>query len=66
MGDEEFERKRREQLTSAPGDKPDREGSDAEESAAPRIEVTETDEGMTRIDIADTAAVRPGGPATPD
>ncbi len=42
MTDEEFERKRREQLTSAPGDKPEREGSAADESAAPRIEVTES------------------------
>ncbi|BDZ46904.1 multidrug transporter [Naasia aerilata] len=63
MGDEEFERKRRDQLTSAPGDKPGREGSDAEESAAPRIEVSETEDGATRIEIADTAAVRPGRPA---
>ena len=62
MSDEDFERKRREQLTSAPGDKPGREGSDADESAAPRIEVSETEDGATRIDVADTAAVRPGTP----
>lgn len=60
MADDEFERKRREQLTSAPGDKPDREGSDAEQAAAPRIEAKETDAGVTRIDVADGAAVRPG------
>jgi len=60
MADDDFEAKRRDQLTSAPGDKPDREGSDAEQSAAPRIEVTESESGATRIDIADTAAVRPG------
>ena len=45
------EQKRRDQLLAAP---------DAVESdAAPRIEVSEHD-GHTRIDIADTAAVRPG------
>ncbi len=62
MTDEEFVRKRREQLTSAPGDKPDREGSDAEASAAPRVEVSETEDGFTRIEVADTAVVRPGTP----
>ncbi|WP_210505739.1 hypothetical protein [Naasia sp. SYSU D00057] len=62
MTDDEFERKRREQLTTAPGDKPDRQGSDADQSAAPRIEATETADGVTRIDVADTAAVRPGSP----
>lgn len=60
MADDDFAAKRRDQLTSAPGDKPDREGSDAEQSAAPRIEVTETESGATRIDIAETAPVRPG------
>ncbi|THG32995.1 hypothetical protein [Naasia lichenicola] len=60
MTDDDFEAKRRDQLTSAPGDKPDREGSDAEQSAAPRIETSETESGAVRIDIADTAAVRPG------
>lgn len=45
--------KRRDQLLAAP---------DATESdAAPRIEVSEHD-GITRIDIADGAAVRPGNP----
>ena len=51
------EEKRRDQLLAAP---------DAVESdAAPRIEVSEHD-GNTRIDIADTAAVRPGPPPTPE
>ncbi|WP_239066159.1 hypothetical protein [Microbacterium hibisci] len=50
MTDEE---KRRDQLTSAP---------DAVESDAdPRIDVTHRD-GVTRIDIRDDAAVRPGDP----
>lgn len=62
MTDEDFEQKRREQLTSAPGDKPGREGSDAETSAAPRVEVTETADGFAHVEIADTAAVRPGTP----
>ncbi len=43
--------KRHDQLTTAP--------KASEEDAAPRIEVTETETGK-RIDIADTAAVRPG------
>jgi hypothetical protein len=52
------EEKRHDQLTAAP---------DATEAdAAPRIEVTERD-GVTRIDIAPDAAVRPGpGPGMPD
>jgi len=52
------EEKRHDQLTAAP---------DATEAdAAPRIEVTEHD-GVTRIDIAPDAAVRPGpGPGMPD
>ena len=58
MDDKEFEKNRRDQLTSAPGDKWDDEA--AAESTAPRIEVTETESGATRIDVADTAAVRPG------
>jgi hypothetical protein len=50
MTDEE---KRRDQLLSAP---------DAVESDAdPRIDVTHRD-GVTRIDIRDDAAVRPGNP----
>ncbi len=60
MTEDDFEAKRRDQLTSAPGDKPDREGSDAEQSAARRIETSEGESGATRIDIAETAAVRPG------
>jgi len=46
--------KRRDQLLRLSGS--------TEEDAAPRITVEETDEGITRIDIADTAAVRPGDP----
>ena len=45
--------KRHDQLTTAP--------KASEEDAAPRIEVTEHD-GVTRIDVADTAVVRPGNP----
>jgi hypothetical protein len=51
MSDDE---KRHDQLTTAP--------KATEEDAAPRIEVSETEEGVTRIDVADTAAVRPGNP----
>ncbi|WP_308800063.1 hypothetical protein [Agromyces silvae] len=43
---------RREQLTTAP--------KAAEADAAPRIEVTDRGDGVQRIDVADTAAVRPG------
>lgn len=43
---------RREQLTRAGGSEP--------ADAAPRIEVSEGTGGATRIDIAETAAVRPG------
>lgn len=43
-----------------------RAGGSTEADAAPRIETTERD-GVTRIDIAETAAVRPGpGPGTPE
>jgi hypothetical protein len=45
---------RREQLTRAP--KAD------EADAAPRIEVSDRGDGVTRIDIAETAVVRPGKP----
>jgi hypothetical protein len=48
MSDDE---KRHDQLTTAP--------KATESDAAPRITTTEHD-GVTRIDIADTAAVRPG------
>ncbi|GLJ80897.1 MULTISPECIES: multidrug transporter [Microbacterium] len=52
------EGKRREELLRA--------GGSTEADAAPRIETSEHD-GVTRIDIADTAAVRPGpGPGTPE
>jgi len=50
MSDEE---KRRDQLLAAP--------KSVEADAAPRIEVTHRD-GITRIDIRDDAAVRPGNP----
>ena len=46
------EEKRLDQLTTAP--------KATEADAAPRITVTKTDEGNTRIDVADTAVVRPG------
>jgi hypothetical protein len=35
-------------------------GSD-EHDADPRVEVSHSDDGNVRIDVADTAAVRPGG-----
>lgn len=35
-------------------------GSDAHDED-PRVEVDELDDGTVRIDVADTAAVRPGG-----
>jgi hypothetical protein len=50
MSDEE---KRHDQLTTAP--------NATEEDAKPRIEVSEHD-GVTRIDIAEDAPVRPGDP----
>jgi len=46
--------KRHDELTTAP--------KASEEDAAPRITVTRKDDGVTRIDVADTAAVRPGNP----
>ncbi|WP_314453503.1 multidrug transporter [uncultured Microbacterium sp.] len=52
MGDEKsFEENRHDQLTSAP--------KATEEDAAPRFDVSEHD-GVTRIDVRDDAAVRPG------
>ncbi|WP_043670633.1 hypothetical protein [Clavibacter michiganensis] len=48
----DFEEKRHEQLTTAP--------KAVESDAAPRIDVTEQDGGVTRIDVAETASVRPG------
>ncbi|MFS0732573.1 hypothetical protein ABC304_11280 [Microbacterium sp. 1P10UB] len=47
------EAKRRDQLLAAPGA--------VEADAAPRIDVSHRD-GVTRIDVRDDAAVRPGGP----
>lgn len=57
MTDEDFAAQRRDQLTTAP---------DATEAdAAPRIDVSAHD-GVTRIDVRDDAAVRPGpGPGDP-
>ena len=46
--------KRHDQLTRAP--------KSDESDAAPRIETTEKAGGVTRIDVAETAAVRPGNP----
>ena len=46
--------KRHDQLTTAP--------KASEEDAAPRIETTELANGATRIDVAETAVVRPGNP----
>jgi hypothetical protein len=51
MSDDE---KRHDQLTTAP--------KATEADAAPRIVTDKTENGTTRIDIADTAAVRPGKP----
>ena len=47
-----MDEKRHDQLTSAP--------KSTEADAAPRIEVTRVDERTTRIDVAETATVRPG------
>lgn len=46
--------KRHDQLTRAP--------KSDESDAAPRIETSDGDDGRTRIDVAETAAVRPGNP----
>jgi hypothetical protein len=46
--------KRHDQLTTAP--------KASERDAAPRIETSELPNGATRIDVADTAVVRPGNP----
>ena len=54
--DKSFDEKRHDQLTTAP--KAD------EGDAAPRVTVDEKADGPTRIDIADTAAVRPGKPTS--
>ena len=47
--------KRHDELTRAP--------KSTEADAAPRIDVEKTDDDTTRIDIADTASVRPGRPS---
>lgn len=52
-GDMTDEEKRRDQLLAAP--------NAVEADAAPRIEISEHD-GVTRIDIAPDAPVRPGNP----
>ena len=46
--------KRHDQLTTAP--------KASEGDAAPRIETAELASGVTRIDVADSAVVRPGNP----
>ena len=48
------EEKRHDQLTTAP--------KASEEDAAPRITTTTKADGTTRIDVAETAVVRPGNP----
>ena len=52
MDDRDHDEKRHDQLTTAP--------KSTEEDAAPRIDVTEKADGVTRIDVRDDAAVRPG------
>ncbi|OUE26453.1 hypothetical protein BFL36_04400 [Clavibacter michiganensis] len=52
---EDFDEKRHEQLTTAP--------KAVESDAAPRVEVSEPEDGVTRIDVAETASVRPGTPS---
>jgi len=47
------EEKRHDQLTTAP--------NAVEEDAAPRVDITETPDGPTRIDWREDAPVRPGG-----
>ncbi|WP_165063292.1 hypothetical protein [Marisediminicola senii] len=48
---DDFDEKRHDQLTTAP--------KSTEADAAPRVEVTERPNGVTRIDIRDDAPVRP-------
>jgi hypothetical protein len=50
--------KRRDQLLRLSGS--------TEADAAPRITVEETESGVKRIDVAETAAVRPGDPDNDD
>jgi hypothetical protein len=54
--DHEHTAEREDQLTTAP--------KSTEADAKPRIEVTETEPGLTRIDIRDDANARPGKPDT--
>ena len=55
--DRSFDEERHEQLTTAP--------KAVESDADPRVDVTEQEDGVRRIDVADTASVRPGRPAPP-
>jgi hypothetical protein len=48
---------RREEMLRAPKSSP--------EDAAPRIELSEGTDGATRVDVAETAVVRPGKPEEP-
>ena len=50
--DKSFDEKRHDQLTTAP--------KASEADAAPRVTVDEQTDGVKRIDVAETAAVRPG------
>ena len=54
MQEPAFDENRHDQLTSAP--------DSTEADAAPRIEVSEGENGATRIDIRDDAEVRPSDP----
>lgn len=54
MTENTFDDKRHDQLTTAP--------KASEADAAPRVTVQKEADGVTRIDVADTAAVRPGKP----
>lgn len=58
MSEPTHDEKRHEQLTRAE--------KSTEADAAPRIEVTEKEDGVTRIDVSDEAAVRPGERDEPD
>lgn len=55
MDEKTFDEKRHDQLTTAP--------KASEADAAKRVTVDEQSDGVKRIDVADTAAVRPGKPA---
>ena len=54
MVDMTDDEKRHDELTRAP--------KSSEEDAAPRITLSKGKNGATRIDVADTAVVRPGNP----